>query len=865
MYLSYYNLKVKPFQMSTDPEFLWLGEKHKEALAVLKYAILENKGVLALTGDVGTGKTTLINALLKSLGNDTITATIYDARLDILDFFRTVAAAFKIKGAFDGKGKFILKFMDFLIKAHERNQKVLLIIDEAQGINKDLLEEIRLLSNLEAEYTRLLNIFFVGQNEFIDILQKYENRALRQRVTIRYHIDPLTLNETAAYIQHRLEVSGTTAPIFNSGAIDEIYFFSGGYPRLINIMCDHALLSGFVREVQTINAKLIRECREELLVSKKSSREDFEVPAGNQQAPYGAPMASGPLKEPTAPAPSREPIAPASSREPKAAPAPSREPKAPAPSRESMTSDLSKAVMDYVKDSRFEEDEQDGFGPRYSTFKLAGYRKNRKKRFLFFFSILIFLLIGVAGYFVNGKSHNNTASFVAAARKPFNNYFSMNEKSKNDHPSAAQTGSDVSDISRKVQSEKAEDSRFPANDSLNSGTSKTAVPAETEAIHTGPPKTFSRDADAASFSKKSEESETESKPPALYTDQTGSLSAIPKVPLDTKSPKESEEKTIHGSGAVRSHSSPKTNAAALTTKKPQQKIQSPVDIPASTVKRKNVRTAASEPAQIHTASENTKPAEKQVLDKVREKSESVASRTPSVRELEKAKEPETPVSGAPKKELKVASSVPSDKQTTTLFEKFKENLSKKTVDSEAVKPLKPPTMIEEKTPAAFSVADQKNPINQKASNQADQGTGREIASLGARTNQSEKAGKTDLPYIPLMTRLETFLKEYCRTYEQKDLDRFSTYFAFNAVERGKPFTSWLTTYRRNFERIDSIEYNIALNRYATQEDTGLVKIDGTFHIRAKLENSSKWLKNSGEISMILEANGNSFKVKELDY
>ena len=166
--------------------------------------------------------------------------------------------------------------MDFLIKTHERNQKILLIIDESQGINEDLLEEIRLLSNLEAEYTRLLNIFFVGQNEFVDILQKYENRALRQRVTIRYHIEPLTLNETAAYIKYRLEVSGTTALIFDSGAIDEIYFFSGGYPRLINIMCDHALLTGYVRNVQVINANLIRECREELLVSKKTSENDFQ-------------------------------------------------------------------------------------------------------------------------------------------------------------------------------------------------------------------------------------------------------------------------------------------------------------------------------------------------------------------------------------------------------------------------------------------------------------------------------------------------------------------------------------------------------------------------------------------------------------
>ena len=274
MYLSYYNLESKPFQMSTDPGFLWLGEKHKEALATLKYAIVENKGILALTGDVGTGKTTLINALIQNLGDDTLAATIYDPSLGVLEFFNIISAAFNMERTFDGKAEFLITFKQFLKKVRSQNKKVLLIIDEAQRISNELLEEIRLLSNLEDEYVRLLNIFFVGQDEFIDILKDYKNRALRQRVTLRYHIEPLTLHETEAYIRHRLEIAGAKTHIFSSGAIHEIFSFSSGYPRLINIICDHALLSGYVRDSLIITPDIVKECKEELQVSNLNMEQD---------------------------------------------------------------------------------------------------------------------------------------------------------------------------------------------------------------------------------------------------------------------------------------------------------------------------------------------------------------------------------------------------------------------------------------------------------------------------------------------------------------------------------------------------------------------------------------------------------------
>jgi general secretion pathway protein A len=266
MYLSYYNLNEKPFQISTNPKFLWLGEKHKEALAILTYGILDNKAFLLLTGDVGTGKTTIINALLNNLDDDVITAHVPDPDLEHLDFFKFIANVFSIDKKFSTKGEFLHHLSKFLHDAYSKNKKVLLIIDEAQRLKPELLEEIRLLSNIERQDTKLLNIFFVGQKEFNNILIEPENRALRQRITINYYIEPLTENETKEYIKHRLKIAGSEKNIFSSSAITEIFSFSKGFPRLINIICDLALLTGYVKEQKTINATIIKECVKELQI-----------------------------------------------------------------------------------------------------------------------------------------------------------------------------------------------------------------------------------------------------------------------------------------------------------------------------------------------------------------------------------------------------------------------------------------------------------------------------------------------------------------------------------------------------------------------------------------------------------------------
>jgi len=280
MYLSHYSLNQMPFQISPDPKFLWLGEKHREALAVLKYGVMSNQGFLLLTGDVGTGKTTLINALVNSLGSDTFFINVSDPRLDKLDFFKLVARSFGLEGTLGSKLDFFMSFKKFLHKAYDSKKKVLLIIDEAQKLSLDSLEEIRLLSNIERQDSKLLNIFFVGQNEFNDTLIQPECRALRQRITIVHNIEPLNQKETVEYVKYRLSVAGSQQEIFTDRALSKVHSFTKGYPRLINIVCDRAMLTAYSRDLQTVGPKIIRECSKELSLPAELRQEPRKVAQG---------------------------------------------------------------------------------------------------------------------------------------------------------------------------------------------------------------------------------------------------------------------------------------------------------------------------------------------------------------------------------------------------------------------------------------------------------------------------------------------------------------------------------------------------------------------------------------------------------
>lgn len=285
MYKSFYNLDSRPFETHHDPSFLWLGEKHKEALTLLRCALRENKGFLLLTGDAGVGKTTLINALTETVGRDVAWAVIGDPSLARLDFYNAVARGFKIDKECTSKVQFLLQFSNFLHKAHDENKKVLLLVDDCHLLSQEMLEELRLLSNIEKEEVKLINIFFVGRPEFNAMLVQPKNRAVGQRLTLAVELAALTLNETDDYIRHRLDIAGADDTMFTAKAIQIIHRCAGGIPRLINTICDHAMVAGSVQGKPALDHQLLAGCLQRLNLPVKPGSNDGDRPAGESSHP----------------------------------------------------------------------------------------------------------------------------------------------------------------------------------------------------------------------------------------------------------------------------------------------------------------------------------------------------------------------------------------------------------------------------------------------------------------------------------------------------------------------------------------------------------------------------------------------------
>jgi general secretion pathway protein A len=260
MYLRHYELDKYPFKTNPDPSFLWLGEKHKEALAAFEYGILKRDGFLLLTGDVGTGKTSLVRYLMNHIDIQALIASISDPDLPPIDFFKIIAEEFNMGRDFASKADFLIHFKKFLVQGDSEDRSAFIIIDESQRLSHELLEQIRLLSNIELDDRKLLNIFFIGQSEFKEMLMDKSNEAISQRVTISYHIDPLNESETIRYIAHRLKVAGSKRGIFTIQACKEIFSLSDGVPRLINSVCDCALLGGYVKNRKVVDSSLVKEC-----------------------------------------------------------------------------------------------------------------------------------------------------------------------------------------------------------------------------------------------------------------------------------------------------------------------------------------------------------------------------------------------------------------------------------------------------------------------------------------------------------------------------------------------------------------------------------------------------------------------------
>ncbi len=265
MYKKFYGLKENPFNVTSDPAFFFSSRHHQEAFSHLIYGIKQRKGILVIVGEIGTGKTMLCRALLNSLDNQTRTAFILYPNFSELQLLQLIVKDFGLNPPARTKSGLIGQLNEFLLQESSHGHNVVLIIDEAQNLKESPLEQIRLLSNLETEKEKLLQILLVGQPELSDKLKLSSLRQLNQRIAVRYRMLPLEKDEIPIYIQHRLKVAEASSQLtFTDEAITEITHYSRGTPRLINILCDRALLAGFVSETFTINDSLIKKCIQEL-------------------------------------------------------------------------------------------------------------------------------------------------------------------------------------------------------------------------------------------------------------------------------------------------------------------------------------------------------------------------------------------------------------------------------------------------------------------------------------------------------------------------------------------------------------------------------------------------------------------------
>ena len=327
MYTSFFGLNEKPFSITPDPRYLFMSERHGEALAHLVYGVTESGGFIQLTGEVGTGKTTLVRTLLLNrMPDNADVAVVLNPQVSALEFLATICEELGIEMPDEpyGSKALIDRLNQHLLSAHGEGRRVILVVDEAQNLSRDVLEQVRLLTNLETAKQKLLQIILIGQPELRELLARTDLRQLAQRITGRYHLEPLSRDEAAAYIEHRLKVAGAIGEVFDTGAKREVFRLSEGVPRIINVICDRALLGAYAKETRRVTRRLVKRASDEIsgklepralprwLVPGLSAAVVAVIAAGawqllaNDEPAAPAPVASAPATEAPEPAASVE-------------------------------------------------------------------------------------------------------------------------------------------------------------------------------------------------------------------------------------------------------------------------------------------------------------------------------------------------------------------------------------------------------------------------------------------------------------------------------------------------------------------------------------------------------------------------------
>ena len=795
MYLDHYHLKAKPFDLSPEPRFLWLGEKHKEALATLNYGILEDLGFLLLTGDVGVGKTALIHRLITNLDSSTIVAHITDPGLGILDFFKLLAVEFNIDSGCHSKGEFLIELEKFLHKAYSDHKKVLLIVDEAQRLSGKLLDQIRVLSNIELSDRKLINIFFVGQPEFIKLLMTDSSRAIRQRIAINYQINPLTESETGQYIEHRLKVAGATHKIFQPSAIREIFRFTDGFPRAINVICDHALLTGYASGVNSIDSTVIDECEQELNIRAgfKLSRTDFQKPTARKRTDTSQPAA-----------------------------------------------------------------------PRSATPRSASMG--------YLIVIGLFMVIGaLASYYLlwpaprrtikpatQAPSKNESIPTASFKENATQEKAALGDEIESADRLTASVTTPVKPVPDPIPNLSEVDDGVTVPGELGAESAVTAVLAAKPEPNVSPPPKKETVAQKASPSRNTNPG-------------TDGQAAIPAAGAALE-PAPSTDTSVVGSPVTAAGKAAAAVVAVMAAK--------PEAEPNPTPRNETVAQKAA-PARItgtgidgRTAVPAAKAATEAVPSTDSPAVENELTITPggagTGATVVAVAVPTASKAGSPANPVTPVGNAAGKSGTNALNTAGTQGVNAAKSESVATAPSSPPIGEESSKKASSgnrhaeksSLPEPESPVNHSVppiAAKVETQPQPAIEPIGSTAPSVKKPDNSSLE-----NRLRLFLQKYCNTYAAKDLGEFTTFFVPDAVENGKPFISLLPKYRKNFDFIETIEYQIELQRFSYDDDNKIVTIEGNFFLKW-LPPDRKWRENSGTISMNLKESGPSFLVQQLDY
>ncbi len=825
MYLDHYRLTIKPFDLSPKPDFLWLGEKHKEALATLKYGIVEDKGFLLLTGDVGVGKTALIHRLIRSLDPSTLVAHITDPGLGTLDFFRIMAAQFNIPTEFSSKGEFLIALEKFLYQAHADHQRILLIIDEAQRLNNKLIDQVRVLSNIELSDRKLINIFLVGQPEFKNMLLANINRPLRQRIAVNYHIEPLSESETRDYIEYRMAVAGASWDVFEPNALREVYRYTAGFPRAINIICDHALLTGYSSGADTIDAAVIRECENELRISKGFN---FKQTDARQSTP-----------PPTWPEIQKRPD-----------PAGSPGPTASSPSRPRPSSPPAALPRTFVATP----EPRRGRSGVYSLVVGA-----------------CILLTALVGYFWLWPQSSETIQMPSAQE--------VGETDAADQgQSDAETPEPLPPPGPALPDRSQTNSTPPLdNGSLDNAATGDQKPADSDALAEVAPAPSTSATDPAPVLSTEAGREVADGNPADDI-PANDLQAIVGTAEAAATPEPSRDNPDRANDLAvpdKSLAAMATLSATLVTdseKNPEAGVGN--DRPAEPAASQEADHGASGPAAPAKETASTTAATPPPKPASQQPEPQAAPKTPQPA-VEKADtatraavasnpKPTPAPDPAPKKTPPADESKPGPGLTEPA--NTATNLAASTaVSSPKINPPAAAALsaggsaVRPPSPGKTAPTTQAPPTPPATGRSG--GTTEALAVATAPTAPS--AAQAVVETMGLEERLELFLESYCDTYTSKDLAAFTDLFAAGATENGQPFRSLLPKYEKNFTLIDTIQYRIRMKDYSV-EDEQTVTVNGDFFLEW-LPPDKRWRENSGKISMRLKDDGSTFLVQRLEY